>query len=201
MPCIFLGATLGALQVTTDTCAASVQRGKPQNQMDGLVTSILTSVVRTGVVQGLGFQWLCAALGFHVQAARIHPGLYALVGGTAMLAGVFRSAISLVVIMLEGTGEKPSCWGPGSAARDSPCCAARVSAAWRLVERGVGAHRLTHVMEPSDSRSVRCWKVGSRARATSPFSAHSLELGATGRSLTNRQRAVPSPAAGGGGIG
>jgi hypothetical protein len=62
------------------------------------------------VVQGLGFQWLCAALGFHVQAARIHPGLYALVGGTAMLAGVFRSAISLVVIMLEGTGEeKPSC--------------------------------------------------------------------------------------------
>lgn len=34
----------------------------------------------------------------------IQPGLYALTGATAMLGGVFRSTISLVVIMIEGTG-------------------------------------------------------------------------------------------------
>ena len=34
----------------------------------------------------------------------IQPGLYALIGGTATLAGVFRSSISLVVIVVEGTG-------------------------------------------------------------------------------------------------
>jgi H+/Cl- antiporter ClcA len=33
------------------------------------------------------------------------PGLYALVGSAAMLAGVFRSSISLAVILLEGTGQ------------------------------------------------------------------------------------------------
>ncbi|CAG9466434.1 unnamed protein product [Pedinophyceae sp. YPF-701] len=33
----------------------------------------------------------------------IQPGLYALVGATAMLSGVFRSPISLVVIVVEGT--------------------------------------------------------------------------------------------------
>lgn len=34
----------------------------------------------------------------------VQPGVYALIGATATLAGVFRSSISLVVIMVEGTG-------------------------------------------------------------------------------------------------
>ena len=37
-------------------------------------------------------------------ASNISPGTYALVGATSALASVFRSSISLVVIMLEGTG-------------------------------------------------------------------------------------------------
>ena len=42
---------------------------------------------------------------FAAGSARVSaPGAYAVVGATAALAGVFRSSISLVVIMLEGTG-------------------------------------------------------------------------------------------------
>ena len=33
----------------------------------------------------------------------IYPGVYALVGATSVLGGVFRASISLVVIMVEGT--------------------------------------------------------------------------------------------------
>lgn len=58
-----------------------------------------------GALQGLGFKQLCLWMGMNGQAAQINTGLYALVGATSMLAGVFRSAISLVVIMLEGTGK------------------------------------------------------------------------------------------------
>ncbi|KAH9305223.1 hypothetical protein KI387_009627 [Taxus chinensis] len=36
--------------------------------------------------------------------ANIQPGLHALIGATALLGGVFRSSISVVVIMVEGTG-------------------------------------------------------------------------------------------------
>eukprot|EP01018_Ginkgo_biloba_P005279 Gb_12445 [translate_table: standard] len=36
--------------------------------------------------------------------ASIQPGLHALIGATALLGGVFRSSISVVVIMVEGTG-------------------------------------------------------------------------------------------------
>jgi CBS domain-containing protein len=39
-----------------------------------------------------------------LPSANVQPGLHALVGATAMLGGVFRSSISLVVIMVEGTG-------------------------------------------------------------------------------------------------
>lgn len=34
---------------------------------------------------------------------KIYPGVYALVGATSVLGGVFRASISLVVIMVEGT--------------------------------------------------------------------------------------------------
>lgn len=36
-------------------------------------------------------------------ALDLQPGVYALVGATAMLGAVFRSSISLVVIVVEGT--------------------------------------------------------------------------------------------------
>lgn len=34
----------------------------------------------------------------------VQPGLYALMGAVAFLGGVMRSSVSLVVIILEGTG-------------------------------------------------------------------------------------------------
>ena len=39
-----------------------------------------------------------------LPALNLQPGLYGLVGAAAMLGGVFRSCISLIVIMAEGTG-------------------------------------------------------------------------------------------------
>ena len=42
--------------------------------------------------------------GFVPASWDVQPGVYALIGATATLAGVFRSSISLVVIMVEGTG-------------------------------------------------------------------------------------------------
>ena len=38
----------------------------------------------------------------------IQPGLYAMCAAAAMLGGVFRSSISLVVIVVEGTQASPS---------------------------------------------------------------------------------------------
>eukprot|EP01043_Picozoa_sp_COSAG02_P021455 COSAG02_NODE_1090_length_14647_cov_122.569425_5_plen_167_part_00 len=46
--------------------------------------------------------WIMAVEDFNHHLV---PGLYALVGSAAMLAGVFRSSISLAVILLEGTGQ------------------------------------------------------------------------------------------------
>lgn len=45
-----------------------------------------------------------AAVMHKAEVNTVAPGTYALVGATAALAGVFHSSISLVVIMLEGTG-------------------------------------------------------------------------------------------------
>ena len=45
-----------------------------------------------------------ALRGFLPATWDVQPGVYALIGATATLAGVFRSSISLVVIMVEGTG-------------------------------------------------------------------------------------------------
>ena len=44
-------------------------------------------------------------IGLEDVANDIQPGSYALVGATAALAGIFRSAISLVVIVIEGIGD------------------------------------------------------------------------------------------------
>ena len=45
-----------------------------------------------------------ALRGFLPTSWDVQPGVYSLIGATATLAGVFRSSISLVVIMVEGTG-------------------------------------------------------------------------------------------------
>ncbi|GFR49429.1 hypothetical protein Agub_g11486 [Astrephomene gubernaculifera] len=54
----------------------------------------------------LGASWGCfwgIVLRLWLPKWNIMPGLYAILGGTSMLAGVFRSAISLVVLVVEGT--------------------------------------------------------------------------------------------------
>jgi chloride channel 7 len=58
-----------------------------------------------GSLFGAGARRVAAVLaaGDATASARVSPGAYAVVGATAALAGVFRSSISLVVIMLEGT--------------------------------------------------------------------------------------------------
>eukprot|EP00898_Chlorokybus_atmophyticus_P002860 jgi/Chlat1/3575/Chrsp234S03565 len=63
----------------------------------GLFMPSITSGAGIGAVFGVGFAQYFPSL-------RIEPGLFALVGATAMLGGVFRSTISLVVIVVEGTG-------------------------------------------------------------------------------------------------
>lgn len=59
-----------------------------------------------GSLFGAGARRVAAflAAGDATASARVSPGAYAVVGATAALAGVFRSSISLVVIMVEGTG-------------------------------------------------------------------------------------------------
>jgi H+/Cl- antiporter ClcA len=62
----------------------------------------------------------CAtAICFHATGSIClqHAGLYALVCATAVLAGVFRSAISLVVLVVEGTRSANSLFGIILAAR------------------------------------------------------------------------------------
>ena len=64
----------------------------------GLFMPAIMLGAATGALSGLGLQaWLGDA--WHIQ-----PGTYALIGATATLGGVFRSSISLVVIVCEGTG-------------------------------------------------------------------------------------------------
>ncbi len=56
-----------------------------------------------GALSGLALRSL-APLGWRIQ-----PGLYALCGATAVLGGVFRSSISIVVLITESCGETR--WG------------------------------------------------------------------------------------------
>lgn len=56
-----------------------------------------------GALCGLALR-TCAPPGWHVQ-----PGLYALCGATAVLCAVFRSSISMVVLITESCGELTEC--------------------------------------------------------------------------------------------
>lgn len=49
-----------------------------------------------GALYGLVLKWLLPS--WHIQ-----PGVYALICATAVLGGVFRSGMALVIIVIEGT--------------------------------------------------------------------------------------------------
>ena len=75
----------------------------------GLPAGMFMPTILWGALLGSLFGFAARTLATHIfddprVAAAVAPGTYALVGATAALAGVFRSSISLVVIMLEGTG-------------------------------------------------------------------------------------------------
>lgn len=84
--CIFAGAYLMIMSLA---CGAAVPGGL-------FMPSIMLGS-SFGAVMGscLDMWWP----NWHIQ-----PGLYALIGATAVLGGVFRSTISIVVIVVEGTG-------------------------------------------------------------------------------------------------
>lgn len=69
----------------------------------GLFMPIILNGVCLGAFLGRMLARLAVIAGFPMSS--INCGIYGMMGATSLLAGVFRSSISLVVILLEGTGK------------------------------------------------------------------------------------------------
>lgn len=95
---------VGALACATATLLVLMLLGCDLAVPVGLFMPTILWGAMLGSIVGVTSRDLIHALLGVSQAANVQPGTYALVGATAALAGVFRSSISLVVIMLEGTG-------------------------------------------------------------------------------------------------
>lgn len=88
----------------------------------------------------------------------IQPGLYALVGATATLGGVFRGSISLVVVVVEGTRgayPPPGCWPGGRRGRSAcmPACSCCVES----TEQRGGMRRTCCLPQASTSCLASSW--------------------------------------------
>ena len=68
----------------------------------GLFMPLILVGASGGLLCGLSLMTLLEH--FNIDTSSMSPGLYGLVGAASMLGGTFRSSISLVVILLEGTG-------------------------------------------------------------------------------------------------